>query len=124
MRHCFKEYVVNLTNMSAAHGRTSYSEGVECCSTPSSVCTHSCLSGSCDQYSGHKKMGTLLNSPVSGLLGSLQEVACKGQDTSDGDSYHTCKRHVNSHSRTTVVVYMLIQPCSPAQHKHTGTKRV
>ena len=37
--------------------------------TPSSVSTH-CLSGSCDQLRGHKEVGTLLNSPGQGLLGS------------------------------------------------------
>ena len=37
--------------------------------TPSSVCTH-CLSGSCNQHRGHKEVGTLLNSPGQGLLGS------------------------------------------------------
>ena len=36
--------------------------------TPSSVSTH-CLSGSCDQHSGHKEAGTLLNSPGQGLSG-------------------------------------------------------
>ena len=38
--------------------------------TPSSVCTH-CLSGSCDQHSGHKEVGTLLNSPGQGLFGEV-----------------------------------------------------
>ena len=35
--------------------------------TPSSVCTH-CLSGSCDQHTGHKDVGTLLHSPGQGQL--------------------------------------------------------
>ena len=62
--------------------------------TPSSVCTH-CLSGSCDQHSGHKEVGTLLNSPGQGLLGlglglgrlqvcelvvNVIVVICKGQE--------------------------------------------
>ena len=37
--------------------------------TPSSVWTH-CLSGSCDQHSGHKEVGTLLNSLGQGLPGA------------------------------------------------------
>ena len=41
--------------------------------TPSSVCTH-CLSGSCDQHSGHKEVGTLLNSPGQGLLGEATSM--------------------------------------------------
>ena len=48
--------------------------------TPSSVCTH-CLSGSCDQHSGHKEVGTLLNSPGQGQLGvnlGLQVIQGEG----------------------------------------------
>ena len=56
--------------------------------TPSSLCTH-CLSGSCDQHSGHKEVGTLLNSPGQGLLGvtsscglqERQETACHSEHT-------------------------------------------
>ena len=51
-------------------------------STPSSVCTH-CLSGSCDQHSGHKEVGTLLNLPGhEGLLEQVtySQVSCKGQE--------------------------------------------
>ena len=66
--------VVNLTAADKYTGRTS--EGVEWCrasSDPSSVCTH-CLSGSCDQHSGHKEGGTLLNSPGQGLLGEVTRI--------------------------------------------------
>ena len=44
--------------------------------TPSSVCTH-CLSGSCDQHSGHKEVGTLLNSPGQGLLREVTSICIR-----------------------------------------------
>ena len=53
--------------------------------TPSSVWTH-CLSGSCDQHSGHK-VGTLLNSPGQGLLGATS--SCDLQETRDSLSLRT-----------------------------------
>ena len=111
MRHCFNG-VVNLTNVCSTWGEPAIVRELSVVGpalTLSPVCTH-CLSGSCDQHSGHKKMGTLLNSLVSELLRSLQVVACKGQDTSDGDSHHTYKRHVICHSRATVVLYVYAQP--------------
>ena len=81
-RHCFQR-VANLTiiHMFAAHKYSAWGGLVREVSvvgpapTPSSVCTH-CLSRSCDQHSGHKKPGTLLNSPGhdGGCLGRLQVV--------------------------------------------------
>ena len=58
-------------------------------STSSSVCTH-CLSEACDQHSGYKEVGTLLNSQVQGLLGeAISTRGLQKRDTSDSHSQHT-----------------------------------
>ena len=89
--------------------------------SPSSVCTH-CLSGSCDQDSGHKEVGTPLNSPRQGLLGEVTR-SCNLQKRDKRQTH-------NTHDMSTVTVEPFTVLCqlsrsrSPAHtrtHTHTFT---
>ena len=86
--------------------------------SPSSVCTH-CLSGSCDQDSGHKEVGTPLNSPGQGLLGEVTR-SCNLQKRDKRQTH-------NTHDMSTVTVEPL-QSCANSvgpghlhTHAHTHT---